>query len=65
MPQTIFMLPLQLLYIAHPNVFITENLNKESRDAKAQQLRYVTWFKKEIKIQFFKTLIFCRKNKSF
>lgn len=35
MPQTIF-------YIAHPNVFITENLNKESRDAKAQQLRYVT-----------------------
>lgn len=42
MPQTIFMLPLQLLYTAHPNVFITENLNKESRDAKAKQLRYVT-----------------------
>lgn len=42
MPQTIFMLPLQLLYIAHPNVFIIENSYKEPRDVKAQQLRYVT-----------------------
>lgn len=39
-------------------------LYKEPRDANAQQLRNVVWFKKKKTTQFSKTL-FCRKNKSF
>lgn len=50
--QTIFMLPLQLLYIANPNVFLKENSYKEPWDANAQQLRNVYDLRKKKQYNF-------------